>query len=239
MRTYGDPTLQRRWTGCGLSARCGRSAVSSPLAGPPPRCIYLIRHGEKPADPGDDEQTDTDPDPAGGVDFAGTPNQHSLTPRGWQRSGALAVLFTHTQSDATPLSVPGQLFAPRYGSGDTETAEHRPYQTVLALSALIAQTIRTPCQVGQEVALAHTVLASTADTVLICWEHQNIPAILDAISAAVPITPGPTAASVPTHWPGKRFNLIWQLCRTNANPTTYQFTQIPQAVLAGDENAPT
>ena len=108
------------------------------------------------------------------MDFAGTPNDHSLTPRGWQRSGALAVLFSHPPSDSTPLSVPDQLFAPSYPGGGG-TAEHRPYQTLLDLAALIDPSIETPCQVGQETQLAQTVLASAADTVLVCWEHQKIP----------------------------------------------------------------
>ena len=46
-----------------------------------PLQIYVVRHGEKP------------PEPAGppfGVDR----NQNSLSPRGWQRSGALTVLFS-------------------------------------------------------------------------------------------------------------------------------------------------
>jgi hypothetical protein len=47
-----------------------------------PEVIYIIRHAEKPLKP-----------PLSGVDFAGGRNEHSLLPRGWQRSGALAALF--------------------------------------------------------------------------------------------------------------------------------------------------
>jgi len=47
-----------------------------------PEVIYIIRHGEKPVKP-----------PSSGVEFEGALNEHSLLPRGWQRSGALAVLF--------------------------------------------------------------------------------------------------------------------------------------------------
>src|SRR5262249_29589505 len=48
----------------------------------PPEVVYIIRHAEKPLKP-----------PSSGVDFEGGHNEHSLLPRGWQRSGALAVLF--------------------------------------------------------------------------------------------------------------------------------------------------
>lgn len=217
--------------------------MSDPLAAPPPppRCIYLIRHGEKPADPGADGSSTAasdGPDGAAGVDVEGTPNQHSLTPRGWQRTGALAVLFTHPSNapGAVALSIPNRLFAPSY-SGTADTHEHRPYQTLLALSALIDLTIESPCEVGQEGQLAEAVLALPVDTVLICWEHQNIRPILDAIGKAVPITPTSADTPVPTRWPGQRFDLIWQLVRSDTTPAAYEFTPVPQAVLAGDENA--
>ena len=63
------------------------TAPSSPL----PQQIYVIRHGEKPADP----PTTSAPGPPFGVDVGGNQNAHAL-PRGWQRSGALAVLFAPT-----------------------------------------------------------------------------------------------------------------------------------------------
>lgn len=59
----------------------------------PPDVIYLIRHGEKPDEPAPRRSA-----PAHrGVDFHGNQNEHSLLPRGWQRSGALAALFDPSQ----------------------------------------------------------------------------------------------------------------------------------------------
>lgn len=60
-----------------------------------PRLIYLIRHGEKPADPpASSPGAHTAPSgPPFGVDVDGNQSVHSLLPRGWQRAGALAVLF--------------------------------------------------------------------------------------------------------------------------------------------------
>ena len=53
----------------------------------PPRQIFTIRHAEKPADDAANSE------PPFGIDINGNPNPHSLTPRGWQRSGALTDLF--------------------------------------------------------------------------------------------------------------------------------------------------
>ena len=61
------------------------SQQPAPGASLPPEVIYIIRHGEKPAD--------QPPAPPFGVDYEGDQDAHSLLPRGWQRSGGLAVLF--------------------------------------------------------------------------------------------------------------------------------------------------
>ena len=70
-----------------------------------PEVIYIIRHAEKPIKP-----------PSSGVDFAGGQNEHSLLPRGWQRSGDLAALF---HPDFGPmragLRTPTVLVAPSWG----------------------------------------------------------------------------------------------------------------------------
>ena len=85
----------------------------------PPEVIYIIRHAEKPLKP-----------PSSGVDFEGGQNEHSLLPRGWQRSGALAALF---HPDFGPmragLRTPTVLVAPSWGHPG-KTAAHRSYQTI-------------------------------------------------------------------------------------------------------------
>ena len=76
-----------------------------------PEVIYIIRHAEKPLKP-----------PLSGVDYEGGQNEHSLLPRGWQRSGALAALF---HPDLGPvradLREPSSAAA-RYGAADREPA---------------------------------------------------------------------------------------------------------------------
>ena len=55
---------------------------------------------------------------------------------------------------------------------------------------------------GQEAALATAVVADNTGVVLICWEHQHIP----AIAAALPTVSG---TQIPAAWPGNRFDLLW------------------------------
>ena len=50
----------------------------------PPRKLMLIRHGEKEPDSGP---------PPYGVNAEGRQDPHSLSPRGWQRAGALVSFF--------------------------------------------------------------------------------------------------------------------------------------------------
>ena len=66
----------------------------------PPAQIYIIRHGEKPADP---PTPKAPPSPPFGVDINGNQSIHSLLPRGWHRSGALAVLFARSYQRADEI----------------------------------------------------------------------------------------------------------------------------------------
>src|ERR1700756_4046093 len=105
----------------------------------PPEVIYIIRHAEKPLKP-----------PMSGVDYAGGQNEHSLLPRGWQRSGALAALF---HPDAGPvrdgLRTPTVLVAPSWGHPG-KTAAHRSYQTIQGLGERLGLPIKSPFPQGQE-----------------------------------------------------------------------------------------
>jgi hypothetical protein len=189
-----------------------------------PELILIIRHGEKPADvpPGDP----TSASPPFGVDSNGNRNPHSLTPRGWQRSGALTVLFAPATGPLQDgLRTPSNLFSPDYGNSTKEVV-HRTYQTIQSLSERINVPIETPFAEGREGELIQGILDTADRTVLICWEHHHIP----ALAAAVPTLSGTT---MPSAWPGKRFDLIW--CFTRApGKKSYIFTQIPQRLLEGD-----
>ncbi len=62
--------------------------------------------------------------------------------------------------------------------------------------------------------------------VLICWEHQHIPALAQAIAVL-------DATTIPSAWPGDRFDVIWTF---TVDPATgrYGFGQVPQQLLVGD-----
>jgi hypothetical protein len=88
--------------------------------------------------------------------------------------------------------------------------------------------INSPFAEGQESALASAVVADYSGVVLICWEHQHIPAIATAL-------PTVSGTQIPTAWPGDRFDVIWSFTlQPGASPAEYAFSQIPQQLLAGD-----
>jgi hypothetical protein len=200
-------------------------ASHSPDTPGAPAQIYVIRHGEKPANPPTGKHAQS-PSPPFGVDVDGNQNVHSLLPRGWQRSGALAVLFDPAVGALLAgLRTPTALYSPSYGDPD-KTQNHRTYQTIQGLSERLGVPIQSPVPEGQEPALAAAVLASGDDVVLICWEHQHIP----GLAQAIPVVDG---TSIPSAWPGDRFDVIWTFA---LDPTTgrYVFGQVPQQLLLGD-----
>ena len=194
----------------------------------PPEVVYIIRHGEKPAEPPDGHgKHQPDPGPPHGVDFHGRKDEHSLLPRGWQRSGALAALFGPASGPRTGLRTPDTLLAPSYGDPVT-TAGHRTCQTIQGLADLLELAIGSPYEVGHEARLADSVLNACSGVVLICWEHDHIP----ALAAAFPAAPG---TDIPGKWPGHRFDVIWALTLQPGSPLPrYAFSQVPQQLLPGD-----
>jgi hypothetical protein len=184
-----------------------------------PEVIYIIRHAEKPLKP-----------PLAGVDFAGSQNEHSLLPKGWQRSGALAALF-HPDSGPVRdgLLTPTVLVAPSWGHPG-KTAAHRSYQTIQGLSERLDLPIDAPFPQGEEDKLAASLVSSYSGVVLICWEHDHIP----VIAAALPTV---NKADIPHKWPGDRYDVIWSFTLVpDAGAPAYTFGQVPQQLLAGDSS---
>ena len=182
-----------------------------------PEVIYIIRHAEKPLKP-----------PLSGVDYQGSQNEHSLLPRGWQRSGALAALFHPDFGPVRPgLRIPTVLVAPSWGHPG-KTAAHRSYQTIQGLSERLGLPITSPFAQGQEQQLADSLVRSHSGVVLICWEHKHIP----VIASSLPLVGG---TAIPRKWPGDRYDVIWSFTRVSEpGPACYAFGQIPQQLLAGD-----
>jgi hypothetical protein len=198
-----------------------------------PAVVYLIRHGEKPADPAlvSPGQASPAAGPPFGVDLGGNQNPHSLLPRGWQRSGALTALFDPATGPLQAgLQTPSALLSPSYGSAE-KTAEHRTYQTIQPLSDRLGLAIVSDYAEGDEPQLAANAVSQYSGVVLICWEHHRIPSLATAL---------PTVAGtvIPAAWPSDRFDVIWTFTLApGASPAQYTFSQIPQQLLSGD--APT
>ncbi len=179
-----------------------------------PEVVYIIRHGEKPADP-----------KVTGVDFHGGPSEHSLLPRGWQRSGALVSLF---DPDRGGLRTPDTLLCPGYGHPH-KNAQHRTYQTLQGLGERFGLPITPACAEGEEASLASSLTRDHKGVVLICWDHAHIP----ALATALPLAEG---TAIPRKWPDDRFDIVWAFSLVPGSGR-YSFAQIPQRLLAGDADA--
>lgn len=184
----------------------------------PPRQILVIRHGEKPADG------------ANGVDVSGEPNPHSLTPLGWQRAGALAVLFAPVVGPQRPgVATPEHLVCPSYRDR-AATESHRTYQTLTALSGRLDVPIEYTCAAEDTAALVHWLLAR-GGTALVCWDHNHIPDIARHLPSA-------TGDGAPPEWPGERFDVIWSFTLVAGAPAPrYAFAQMSQLLLPGDRDS--
>jgi hypothetical protein len=195
----------------------------------PPEAIYIIRHGEKPADP-EPAGHGKPPDAPFGVDIEGNHSPHSLVPRGWQRAGGLVALFAPVSGGSkTGLLTPSVLLSPAHGS-PVKTAGHRTYQTIEGLGGRLGIEIDATFAKGEEAKLAASVVSDYSGVVLICWEHHLIP----SIASALPIV---KETAIPTAWPGHRYDVVWTFTRVDGDSAEYAFDQIPQLLLSGDTDS--
>jgi hypothetical protein len=174
--------------------------------------IMIVRHAEKPGEP----------PPPHGVDATGEKSKESLIVRGWQRSGALACLFSTWGAAARPgLGVPTTIYATNPG-----TKSERPLETVSAVASILNIVVNEGFGEGQEPALAAAAQAADGP-VLIGWHHENIPAIANVILGNI--------TTCPQKWPSSRFDVVWVFERSD---TSWSFSQVPQMVLSGDQPTP-
>jgi len=180
-----------------------------------PRTLLMIRHGEKP-DHG-----------AQGVDAKGDANPDGLIPRGWERAGALVTLFApNAVTLSSTLPSPGALVTPKYSD-----PVHRPDLTLLPLSQRLGLTLLSEYPVDARPAkIVKSLLAIQAEVVLICWEHDHLVNIADAVPAAVPVA---NPADVPASWPDDRFDVIWRF-DLDGQTGIWTFDSSDQQLLAGD-----
>jgi hypothetical protein len=188
--------------------------------------IMIIRHGEKP--PGTNN--------AAGVLLDGTQDAEALIVQGWQRAGALTALFAPSfgplqNSDlATPQTIIASWTSATKGS-------QRPLETIGPLALKLGLEPQTFPEKSMVQAVQTALTAQ--GIVLICWQHEDIPAIASNISSLTNLDVHPTPPSPwpPPKWPGARYDLVWVFdLVTTTQPSTWTFTQVPQLLLSGDSS---
>jgi broad specificity phosphatase PhoE len=182
----------------------------------PTNKIIVIRHAEKPVHRG-----------AQGVDANGQPDTEALTPEGWQRAGALIRFFVPRDHEPPPpLGRPKHLFAAKADlKGDAHSK--RPYQTIAPLAAHLKLAAGIDDSLRKDELKELIVKVTGMDgTVLIAWEHKNIPPLAKLLV--------PETVTVPD-WPEDRFDMVWVFDRVGAH---WHLTQVPQLLLAGDRAEP-
>lgn len=151
----------------------------------PPAQIILIRHAEKPSDPS---------------------AQH-LSPAGVRRAEQL-VSFMTTDPAMTRFGPPVAIFATRTTSdGDGQ----RTQETVAPLARALKLAAATPYRGKDFAALAKLILSTPAysgKTVLICWNHTEIP----ELAAALGVTPRPPK------WKKKVFDRVYIIAYNRDGP---------------------
>jgi hypothetical protein len=183
--------------------------------------IMIIRHAEKPpANP-----------PPSGVDINGGVDKDSLIVQGWQRAGALAVLFAPSRGpfQNSELATPQFIFA----SSSSDPEGNRPEETVTPLinKLKLTSNFHFAKKDVSDVSGVASAALSCVGVVLISWPHGMIP----KLAKQIPLSPN-NQQPIPTKWPGNRFDIVWIFDTDVKNPGRYIFSQVPQLLLAGDSS---
>jgi hypothetical protein len=185
--------------------------------------VLIIRHAEKPDGAGNS-----------GIDGTGKPDDKSLTPRGWQRAGVWAELFSPSLGHDSQLPKPTSIFASApadqvdVAAGKGGSKSRRPLETIAPLAQKLRMRVDLSFEKGQEHQLAQT-LAANQGVALVCWQHEDIGAIARALTNGMP--------ALPTSWPGDRFNVVFQFDRTDSG-SNWTFRQVVPVMLEGDPSTP-
>jgi len=175
----------------------------------PPHTVLLIRHAEKP-DPSRDIR---------GVDLRGHDDPSELSVTGWQRSGALARLFSPAQA-AEMLPRPDVIFAAR-----SHARSARPLRTVQLLSRTLGTPLRDAHDSDDIDGLIQDI-RECPGVAMVCWRHEDIASIARALLGA--------DWSVP-EWDPQRFDVVWVL---GLREGRWSFRQRPQLLLPDDSRDP-
>jgi hypothetical protein len=192
----------------------------------PPTNILLLRHAEKPYGS------------VAGVKEDGSSDKESLIVRGWERAGTWTTLFG-TAALRASFGVPklDALFGAmreELGGDDDDSdpgkigsKSRRPVATITPLGALLGVAINETYTKGQEPQLVQGLMAMSGN-LLVCWQHEAIPAIAKLIVNG--------SVAIPDPWPGDRFDVIWMF--TSAGTNQWTFTQVCPALMPSDSTQP-
>lgn len=183
--------------------------------------IFIIRHGDKP---------DTDGVAPFGVEDDGSQDFESLLVKGWQRAGCWRCYFLPTAGGGPLNPTSAHVFAAdleKHGQKGDGSKSRRPVETVTPLAALLPQGVPDVTYTkGQEHKVAEAAAARPEEATVICWQHEDVPRIIDKL------IPGWAAAH--GAWAGSCFNGIVTLARSGGG---WQFAQAAPVLLAGDTSA--
>ncbi len=179
-----------------------------------PSHILLIRHAEKPLG-------EAVPN---GIDEDGILDRESLTPRGWQRAGALVPFFAGPDDrlGSSRLPRPTHLFASQVGP---QSSSRRPAQTIGPLAGRLGLSVDTRFQKGEIDQLA-AAIGAIPGVVLVSWEHHLIGALAGSLLGQAPGT-------LPI-WPDDRYDVVWVF---STGGGSIRFRQVAQELLVGDTPA--
>lgn len=179
-----------------------------------PPLAMIIRHAEKPVPVGTPH----------GVTSDGLPDPGSLTPRGWQRAGALIGLFVPNprSHSGPPLPRPTYLAASQI---EPQSGSRRALETLQPLSDRLGLTIDVRFA-KEELGQLSQAVRVIDGVVLISWEHHLIPSLANMLIG--------DATTVPQIWPDDRFDVVWLIdMRVPDGPA--EFRQVPELLLGGDQ----
>jgi hypothetical protein len=182
--------------------------------------ILLLRHAEKP----DSSKSRF------GFAEQGQEDTKSLSIRGWQRAGALAVLLAPYPLLSSRLPVPERIYASAFRKGGGHS--RRPEQTVQPLAQKLGCQVDLTWALHQEEAFG-AALAASVGTAAVCWQHQGLAKLARAILAPQPLPMLPADWT----WPDNCYDVIWSLRRDGPNEA-WLFSQYCQSLLSGDLDRP-
>jgi hypothetical protein len=151
-------------------------------------------------------------------------NEHSpsLSARGWQRAGALVRLF----APLDPALLRRHLATPRHiVAASSNDRSSRPVDTVRPLAEMLGLPVDDSLASDDPPARVAQALRALETPLLVCWRHDTLPALADALLQR--------SGDTPPKWPEDRHDVVWVIEHGGANA---HLVQVPQQLLPGDRS---